>query len=396
MILHSYGTTVAAPQNPAAGEHIGPGRPESAPGGADRSTHRWTVTLLRNPADLSSLQDEWNRLAERFETPLLRYEWFEAAAAVLPAAALLSVIALRRDGELAGLAPLAVTRRGGLERTELIGSSLLGEPCGLICRDAESRLRLLEAICSTGATIFLGRIPAEHLDPSLVRRVARSQGLVSFHGSSQSQWLPIGASWSGFEESLSARRRSDLRRARRRAESIGRVEFEFVSPTPATVGRYLPEIFRVEATGWKERRGTSMRSNSELRRFFTLYSCSAARSGILRLAFMRINGEAVAAQLAVEYAGSCWILKIGYNESFRRCSPGIVLMHEMIRHSFERRLKGFEFLGDLEPWIGIWTDRVHSYNTYRIYPPTPAGLWNLGHDGMLHAAERILRGRRGG
>jgi len=38
------------------------------------------MELIENVHDFSLIADEWNELADRFKTPLLKHEWFGACA----------------------------------------------------------------------------------------------------------------------------------------------------------------------------------------------------------------------------------------------------------------------------------------------------------------------------
>ena len=135
-------------------------------------------------------------------------------------------------------------------------------------------------------------------------------------------WIPLDASWTRPEERLNAGRRSDLRRARRIAERIGPVHVEVLSPSPTDLGRLLREAFAVEAAGWKGRAGTALACDPVRQTFFRRYADAACRRGMLRIGFLRIGDIPVAMQLGVEWGGRFWLLKIGYDEAFSRCSPG--------------------------------------------------------------------------
>ncbi len=104
---------------------------------------------------------------------------------------------------------------------------------------------------------------------------------------------------------------------------------------------------------------------------------------------MRINGEVAAERLAVEHAGRLWELKIGYNEKFRRCAPGLLLTHETLRYVFERGLKAYEFLGHEEDWERIWAaDNVHRYVSFRLYPLSVGGSLGLVMDASRYIFSR--------
>ncbi|MDE3056858.1 MAG: GNAT family N-acetyltransferase [Bacteroidota bacterium] len=354
----------------------------------------WAVEIVNDAREFSLLAGEWNLLAQKFQSPLLSYEWFAACAdAFCPPAKLLFVV-LRLKGEMAAGAPLVLVRTDGVERLELLGTSLLREPSGYVYRDEESLQRLLAIITAMRKPMIVGRLPLDALESVIIKNELRFPSVVTLKEGSRAPSITITSSWEEFEKGISASRRSSLRRARRHAEEFGTVEFQIITPEPYNVDNHLEEIFRVEAAGWKERNGTSMRSIQELKRFFVLYARTAARSGILRTCYLRINGTVVAAQLGVEYAERFWTFKVGYDEAFAHCSPGTLLMHEAIRYAFVHRLKSFEFLGNDEPWIRVWTDNACACITYRMYPWTIDGVLALGQDMSLRLLRRFKAWRK--
>ena len=192
---------------------------------------------------------------------------------------------------------------------------------------------------------------------------------------------------------MSARWRSTLRRDERRAKEFGEIKYEIVSPTPDTVGGLLTELFKVEMAGWKSRVGTALQTWRVLGGFYTAYSRAASERGMLRIAFLRINGEAAAAQLLVEHANRIWVLKVGYDEKFARCSPGILLMNEVIRHAFSDPVEAFEFLGTYEPWLDIWLHELRQYESYHMYPSALIALasrgWNVS-SGAIYKIRSLM------
>jgi len=147
----------------------------------------------------------------------------------------------------------------------------------------------------------------------------------------------------------------------------------------------LDELFSVEEASWKGRTGTAMKSFEELGRFSdTFHSCRRKR-GNVRIFFLRVNGEPIAGQLTVVHANRLWVFKIGHNESWSWCSPGILLMHRVMKYCFDEGLDACELLGSDEPWLHIWGRDTHSVLTYRIYPRVLLALPDLtvGITGLL-------------
>jgi CelD/BcsL family acetyltransferase involved in cellulose biosynthesis len=75
----------------------------------------------------------------------------------------------------------------------------------------------------------------------------------------------------------------------------------------------------------------------------------------------------------VQYAQRLWLLKIGYDPAFARCSPGLLLMAATLRHAIERGLRSYELLGVDEPWLRPWNPSLRACVTVRIHPAGPLG-----------------------
>lgn len=339
------------------------------------------ITVVQDMEQLRQLKPLWDALAERSRTPLLQHDWFLASAEAACPPGQLYVVLRGTPGSFSAVAPCVRVRHKGIMRLEVLGTSFLFEPTGFLYDSKEMLDDMLEHLALQEFPHALRRIEADSLEALRIPAVFEKRAFLQFRSESASPWLPIETTWEEFERGLSSKRRWTLRRARRRAEEIGPVHFRMVAPDETNVLRYLVEFMCIEEAGWKGRKGTSLRLHPQLRKFFTAYTKTAARNGSLRMAFLQIGGRSASALIGVEYADRFWVLKMGYDEAFSHCSPGILLVHESIRHAFSRKLTGYEFLGSDEPWIHTWTEKVRRYLTYRLYPLSTHSLWNLGIDG---------------
>lgn len=239
------------------------------------------------------------------------------------------------------VAPL-VRRRAALE---LIGREL-SEPSDVLWRDADAGRRLAARL---------------RRKPLVLRRLLADSPLVGglrvavVRRSAGAPVVTLGADWRGPDGALSRRRAADLRRARRRAESVGEVAVEVTAPAPDEVEAALARLAAVEDSGWKQQAGTSLARDERRRTFFSAYGRRAAEEGILRCAFLTIAGRDAAAHLAVEWKDAYWLLKIGYDAEFARASPGQLLMFDTVRAAAERGLDRYELLGSAAPWTEMWT-----------------------------------------
>jgi Acetyltransferase (GNAT) domain len=237
---------------------------------------------------------------------------------------------------------------------------------------------LAEAIVETGMPVYLRRIPEGAAIIDALKRAYRERGLVTVR---PKRWgcpyVELDDSWREPERHFRQERRWTFRKKRRTAESLGPVAFEVVTSDLANLDALVREAFRVEASGWKRRAGTAIAVSSWRRAFYARLARYAAEEGILRLCFLRIGGNAAAMELAVEFDGRFFSHKIGYDESFARCSPGSLLRLEIFRYCAERGLRTYEFQGNDAPWTYEWTKSVRKMVAVSAHPVTARRFWTL-------------------
>ena len=349
------------------------------------------IEVIRRPEKLSPLQEEWNDLALLQEYPLLAYEWLALTAQTYCQNDELRVVVARDETGLRAIAPLMLSRRMGIPHLVLLGHAVHFEPSGFLYRDADDLHGLLDAIVKMGYPIRFDRVRFHAEQAEHPRVLVRRGSAGTWSSAPGSLYTPVDRSWEDFDATISARRRSDLRRARRRAELEGALHVEWTAPNLDEYDQRLSQLIQVEAEGWKGLEGTALKHDSMRREFYERYAETAARLGILRCGFLRVGARIIAAQLAIEYAQRLWILKIGHDVAFARASPGALLMHECVRYVFERRLLACEFLGHDEDWLHVWSRGTHRYWQTCVYPNSLGGWLARGVDGARRTAARVLR-----
>jgi CelD/BcsL family acetyltransferase involved in cellulose biosynthesis len=204
-------------------------------------------------------------------------------------------------------------------------------------------------------------------------------------------WIPLDESWLQPEQHLNAGRRSDLRRACRSAEQFGPITYDILRPTPTELPALLDEAFQVEAAGWKGQSRSALQYDAVRGPFYRRYAETACEQGILRLCFLRLGGQAVAMQLAVEHNKAFWLLKIGYDEAFARCSPGTLLLLETIRYAAAHGLHSYEFLGTPASWTRVWTLLERPCVSLWAYPARMRGVAALAVDATTAVRRKLGR-----
>jgi CelD/BcsL family acetyltransferase involved in cellulose biosynthesis len=343
--------------------------------------------------DIAALAEGWQRLEPFATLPTQSADFVTALSATMLAGVPIRVVeTVGVDGPDA-LLPLCRSR-GLFARWRIPGAREVFEPGDAISRDAVASRRLAERLARERRAIELSRIPADSpLIPAL-RAALTSRGLVSVRPATASPTIALGPEWQDPESRFSSRRRSDFRRAARRAAEFGEVSYEMLAPTPEAFDALFDEAVAVEAKSWKRAAGTAMACDPAKEGFFRAYLRAACARGQGRMAVMRIGGAVMAMHLAVEWAGRYWLYKIGHDEAYARCSPGSLLMLHALRDAAGRGLAGFELMGESEAWIAdLWTREARECVRVRTYPFTPQGLAAGGVDGLAWACARLKQVR---
>ncbi len=347
------------------------------------------IACIQDLAQLAGLQEAWEILANPFAAPFLGFDWFYSCAKAVVFPNVLSIQVLWRNDEVAAIAPLERVKEKFCYRYELLGSHFLGEPSGILYRDEQALCTLLKKLSELNNPIRLRRLGADSLELQLLSELFRGSPLFSVRNGGKSPTLPIESTWEQYESGMSSRRLSDLRRARRRLKKNGEVSFRIFSPASDQAPALLQEFMEVEHRSWKGENQSSLLSRPVLARFFSEYTLRSAQKGVLRMAFLYVDRKPVAGLLGVEEFNRFWVLKIGYDQRYANCSPGILVMHEVIKYAFEQGLERFEFCGWDAPWMHMWTKETRAYLSPLIYSLSLPGMMVLMKDLSGYIAKKF-------
>jgi CelD/BcsL family acetyltransferase involved in cellulose biosynthesis len=353
---------------------------------------KFTAIRLHGIAGLESLAEPWQLLTCHTAGPMESYDWAQAAAAALAAEQAPLCVAVARDDEFRGIGQLAQLKGSWLGRLEMLGVGRLNEPSDFVYADHSALAALCAAAVRLRRPLLLNRLPSDSPTINAFQSAARGKGITIVRPQASCPTILLDETWREPEAHLSSRRRSDFRRAERRAEKVGPVEYEISAPAPSEVDELLERAFAIEARSWKGEAGTALAVDPVRGAFIRGFASSAAEAGTLRLCFLRIGDDYAAMQIAVQQADALWLLKIGFDPEHGNCSPGQLLLAESIRYAVGQGLKSFEFLGTAEDWTRVWTQHERQTVSLRFYPLGVRGMTALAAD-TLASARRKLIGR---
>lgn len=361
------------------------------------------VDVVSDATEFGKLAPEWNALSSAQQTPLHSFEWFDACRQANENKSDLAVFVGRIDGVARVIAPFVIDRSGLFPVLQSL-DHFTAEFNRFIYSDESALAPVCDAIFDAGLPLVLRRLPTNsdemrHLSGGLrgdgfsaVRK--RGNGFLAVRKTDGLNYVPLEPEWSTLEQKMTSSSRRYLRRRQKIAQRSGRVRFDAVSPNAASVDLHLEELFRIEGASWKAKAGTAIIKDSRMRRFCEAFAAASAKLGTLRMFFLRIGDEIVAAKMTVEYEGRLWELKIGYDERWANCSPGLLLTNETLRYACSRGLKGYEFLGGAEAWHRHWPIESRACGNTRYYSASIGGGIRVLQDAVALTAPRRSHVRR--
>jgi CelD/BcsL family acetyltransferase involved in cellulose biosynthesis len=132
-------------------------------------------------------------------------------------------------------------------------------------------------------------------------------------------------------DALGVKKLKELRRQRNRLAEHGAVRFE-VARTPEEVAAALEILLRLEASGWKARRGTALMQDDGDAGFVRRAAPALAGRGQCEIVILRAGETPVAAALVLRHQDRAFYFKLGVDERFLKLSPGVQLTLELTRH----------------------------------------------------------------
>jgi CelD/BcsL family acetyltransferase involved in cellulose biosynthesis len=303
--------------------------------------------------DFSSLDaEQWNALlAESItDVPFLRYEylssWWNTRGGGEWSASELVLVSARRDGRLAGIAPLFAAEYDGASALLLAGSIEISDYLDLIVRgqDMAPFLSGLLDFLAASAPADWSRLDWYNLPESsptlsaLRAESARRGWAYREEIYRPTPTIALNGDYEAYLASIDKKQRHEIRRKQRRAEERGarwyHVEAGADVEPEIDALLSLMEDDRDKAGFLKPAMRDQMRASIR----------AAHEHGWLWLAFLEIDGRKAAAALNFDYRNRIWGYNSGVDRAFLEYSPGWVLLAYTLQWAAEHGRSEFDFM----------------------------------------------------
>jgi CelD/BcsL family acetyltransferase involved in cellulose biosynthesis len=356
------------------------------------------VEELRERGAISSLRDEWTRLAAAMRDagwtkgPFLTPEWLSIYAASLcneeddARAGDFRVLVAHRAGRLVAALPLLCERRrlAGVPSRVLRSLSdvhsqrfdLLLDPA---CADDAARAIITHLVRARDwDAVELQVVLDDHAAAHALIAAARAANFPTGEWASMvSPYLTLQATTAELDKQLGSKFRSNLRRRAKKLEAdVGPLALEHVDGrglSAVALDALLDEGFALEAAGWKGDAGTAIACDARLRARYRALAHAFAVRGQLDCYFLRAGARRVAFHYALSDADTYYLFKPGFDPALATYGLGHLLVDAVARDLIARNFRELDFLGDDMPWKRDWTNRSRAHSFRYLFAPTARG-----------------------
>jgi CelD/BcsL family acetyltransferase involved in cellulose biosynthesis len=343
---------------------------------------------------LAAIEDGWRRLAEAQGNAFVGPDWFHAWLRHYGLAAQPAVVAVHGPGDvLIGVLPLASTRHLGRPVLRFAGASLgdCFHPVAIPGHEADVARVAGEAIATSS-----------EMPPAMLLENAQGSdswidGLASARpGMLKARYrtapLPyIRLPSEGWEHYLAAKSRNfrnQVGRKRRMLERGHVLRFRRTQ-TQAELGEDLETFFDLHEARWQSR-GGSEALTADSRDFHRDFARVALSRGWLRLWFLELDEETVAAWYGWRVGPRYSYYQGGFSPRRARESVGFVLLAHTIRSAFEEGAEQYDLLLGGENYKARFATDTREVQTIALGPRTdPVAMRLRAEAALWHAGRRL-------
>jgi CelD/BcsL family acetyltransferase involved in cellulose biosynthesis len=354
---------------------------------------RYRVEWIVDEDRLAAIEEGWDALAASEPTPFGRYAWFHAWWRAFSGAARLSVCALWEGDRLAAVLPLS--GNGGRLSAMANDHTPVFRP---LAADPEAFEVLVDAVMQADVgEVELAALPAhERLVDDLLDGARRAGRLAVIEPQHVSPLVELSGTYADLRAATKPRWGAPLERFRRKMQRDHDAVFSLVE-SPTNLDAELERGLEVEASGWKGRAGTAILSSAETANFYRSIARAYDAERVLKLSSISLDGRLVAFDLSLLHGNRLWLLKTGFDESYRRLAPGLVLRLSILERCFDLGLDGHELLGDDSEWKRKFANGERAHRRLRAFRRRPAPALRYGYrrwarPGLRRARRRLRSG----
>ncbi len=337
------------------------------------------ISVVTNESDWDGLRGEWDTLFESATSAsiFLSFEWMRPWwRHYRKPGDSLYILTARKDGNLAGVAPLYIGTAGygplTVRRLGLIGDSSEDSEYldflmagGLEKETAGGFLEYLNDATGGWDCADLCLVPAGSTTVGqIVENATRQHHLLDLYNT-QCYSMDLPGTWDALLKGLQSRFRGKVRSLLRRIPDESGGVFEKCESKDA-LPRLLESLFDLHERRWKMKDEPGSFADPARRKFYYEMAEGFLDRGWLRFYSLRLGPRYVAHEFSFEHRGHVYYLQQGFDPDYEKLNVGNALKAWVIRDCVENGSTVYDFLGGAGAFKTKWgaTPRDCTYITF--------------------------------
>lgn len=257
------------------------------------------------------------------------------------------LLSVHHQGEIAGIAPLM--RRG--RRARLIGDGDVCDHLDMVMAPAHGDhfgRELLDHLAQDGIQqlVFSPVREDSTVITQLLPAAERWGARISCDPYAQLYAMSLPASWREYLQGLSGKERHEIRRKSRRLDAAGKVSLRCIGD-PAQVPDAMDTFLSLFKANRKDK-ATFM--TGSMPDFFRGLALNLASADLLRLYFLDLDDQTIAATFCVAHRSTVYLYNNGYDDTFSSLSVGLLSKVLTIKESINKGFRIYDFLKGSEAY----------------------------------------------
>lgn len=336
----------------------------------------YSFSLVTRQDQFLNLKQDWDRLTEYSHSyvPFLCHEWYQLWIQHFLASYKMLIVLLYHQNNLFCIAPFYITNQTfyGLRTTkvELLGNVYSPIRTFLFA----TRNEVLRTFCTAEIYkyifnqhkrvdfIDLQSVPENEGDAGVFLKAATHSAYKhSCYGTFDNYYEDrITSTAHQYSKSLSKNLRKNIRKRERLLNETGTLQFKVITDFKG-IDRYIDWYYEVYSKSWKKVEKVGPSFHADLAR-------STSKNGLLRLAFLTLNNEPIAAKFVIVHNGIAYFLKSAYDLNFVRFGPGSILTYKMLNYLIDSdSIREIDYGKGSESFKSQWVSKVRRRVHLRIY-----------------------------
>lgn len=157
--------------------------------------------------------------------------------------------------------------------------------------------------------------------------------------------LELDGNWDEYFDKLGRKTRESLRRKSRKVLEKSNGNVEIFHGTTNELNTKLEDCWKISKNTWKHKIGSSIASDNDRIKFYEKIAIN--ENGWIVLALLYIDNTPTAFEYNIIYNKTLYNLKLGYDQNYKKYSPGIVLRLKMLEWAFSNKdVNRFDYMGN--------------------------------------------------